>query len=68
MSPRRVLVALAGAACLLVGVLAAGARAGPGDPGYRGGRSWIDTNGNEVPDGHDDFVHWPMLPPGRDRS
>lgn len=38
---------------------------GPGDPGYLGGRWWIDTNGNEVRDDEDTFLLCPLLPPGR---
>jgi hypothetical protein len=46
-------------------LLANGATAyGPGDPGYRGGRWWID-NGNGYPDAGDTFVLCPLLGPGR---
>lgn len=38
---------------------------GPGDPGYRGGRWWIDANNNGVIDAGDNFVLCPLLGPGR---
>jgi hypothetical protein len=38
---------------------------GPGDPGYLGGRWWIDVNGNGVQDAGDTFFHCPLLGPGR---
>lgn len=38
---------------------------GPGDPGYRGGRWWVDMNGNGVQDAGDRFFLCPLLPPGR---
>ena len=38
---------------------------GPGDPGYRGGRWWIDSNGNGYLDADDAFVLCPLLGPGR---
>jgi hypothetical protein len=38
---------------------------GPGDPGYLGGRWWIDTNGNNVMDPTDTYFHCPLLGPGR---
>jgi hypothetical protein len=38
---------------------------GPGDPGYLGGRWWVDLNGNNVMDGGDRFFHCPLLGPGR---
>ncbi|MBI4761804.1 MAG: hypothetical protein ACOYYF_08100 [Chloroflexota bacterium] len=38
---------------------------GPGDPGYLGGRWWIDTNGNDVMDEGDHFFLCPLLGPGR---
>ena len=37
---------------------------GPGDPGYKGGRWWIDTNGNEVRDEGDTFFLCPLQGPG----
>jgi len=43
---------------------------GPGDPGYLGGRWWIDANGNGEmdPPGADGDVYLlcPLLPPGRE--
>jgi hypothetical protein len=47
---------------------------GPGDPGYRGGRWWIDGNGNDVmdePDGtstSDVYFSCPLLGPGRETA
>lgn len=38
---------------------------GPGDPGYLGGRWWVDENGNGVQDADDRFFHCPLLGPGR---
>jgi hypothetical protein len=38
---------------------------GPGDPGYLGGRWWIDVNGNNIMDAGDTFFHCPLLGPGR---
>jgi hypothetical protein len=38
---------------------------GPGDPGYLGGRWWMDTNGNHVQDEEDHFFLCPLLGPGR---
>lgn len=38
---------------------------GPGDPGYLGGRWWVDVNGNGMQDVGDRFFHCPLLPPGR---
>jgi hypothetical protein len=38
---------------------------GPGDPGYLGGRWWIDANGNGLQDADDTFLLCPLLPPGR---
>jgi len=38
---------------------------GPGDPGYLGGRWWIDTNGNDMQDAEDTFLLCPLLGPGR---
>ena len=38
---------------------------GPGDPGYVGGRWWIDLNGNGEMDPADKFFLCPLLGPGR---
>jgi hypothetical protein len=38
---------------------------GPGQPGYLGGRWWVDENGNGVQDAEDHFFSCPLLPPGR---
>ena len=38
---------------------------GPGDPGYLGGRWWMDTNGNDVMDAADHFFLCPLLGPGQ---
>ena len=38
---------------------------GPGDPGYLGGRWWVDVNGNGMQDEGDTFFHCPLLGPGR---
>jgi hypothetical protein len=38
---------------------------GPGDPGYLGGRWWIDSNGNNMQDPGDTYLLCPLLPPGR---
>jgi hypothetical protein len=38
---------------------------GPGDPGYRGGRWWVDVNNNEEMDEGDNYLLCPLLPPGR---
>jgi hypothetical protein len=38
---------------------------GPGDPGYVGGRWWIDSNGNDIQDATDTYLLCPLLPPGR---
>lgn len=38
---------------------------GPGQPGYVGGRWWVDVNGNSVQDSEDHFFLCPLLPPGR---
>jgi hypothetical protein len=38
---------------------------GPGDPGYLGGRWWVDVNGNGIQDAGDTFFHCPLLGPGR---
>ncbi|MCB1128462.1 MAG: hypothetical protein KDM81_18345 [Verrucomicrobiae bacterium] len=37
---------------------------GPGDPGYLGGRWWIDTDGNGERDDTDTYLLCPLLPPG----
>ena len=39
---------------------------GPGDPGYVGGRWWVDANGNGEMDEGDAFFPCPLLGPGRD--
>jgi len=41
---------------------------GPGDPGYLGGRWWVDENGNGEQDEGDKFLLCPLLPPGRPYS
>lgn len=38
---------------------------GPGDPGYIGGRWWVDANGNGEMDGGDSYFSCPLLGPGR---
>ncbi len=38
---------------------------GPGQPGYLGGRWWVDANGNGVQDADDSYLLCPLLPPGR---
>ncbi|MGE5123417.1 MAG: hypothetical protein ACM3H7_02800 [Acidobacteriaceae bacterium] len=38
---------------------------GPGDPGYLGGRWWVDMNGNGIQDAGDAFLLCPLLGPGR---
>jgi hypothetical protein len=38
---------------------------GPGDQGYRGGRWWVDVNGNDMMDEGDHFFSCPLLGPGR---
>ena len=38
---------------------------GPGDPGYLGGRWWVDVNGNNVQDEGDRFLLCMLLGPGR---
>ncbi len=38
---------------------------GPGDPGYLGGRWWVDANDNGVMDGDDAYFLCPLLGPGR---
>lgn len=37
---------------------------GPGDPGYVGGRWWVDVNGDEKMDVGDKFFSCPLLGPG----
>lgn len=39
---------------------------GPGDPGYLGGRWWVDSNGNGVQDPDDHYFLCPLLGPGRE--
>jgi hypothetical protein len=39
---------------------------GPGDPGYVGGRWWVDDNGNGEMDSEDAYFMCPLLGPGRD--
>jgi hypothetical protein len=41
---------------------------GPGDPGYLGGRWWIDNNGNNEMDEGDTFLLCPLLGPGYELS
>jgi len=38
---------------------------GPGDPGYLGGRWWVDVNGNGEQDEEDSYLLCPLLPQGR---
>ena len=38
---------------------------GPGDPGYVGGRWWVDTNLDGVQDNMDTYFSCPLLGPGR---
>jgi hypothetical protein len=38
---------------------------GPGQPGYLGGRWWVDVNANGVQDPDDAYLLCPLLPPGR---
>ena len=40
---------------------------GPGDPESKGGRWWLDLNGNDVmdPEGIDHYFNCPLLGPGR---
>ena len=38
---------------------------GPGDPGYLGGRWWVDTNANGMMDATDHYFLCPLLGPGR---
>ncbi len=37
---------------------------GPGDPGYKGGRWWVDSNPNGYQDAQDTFFLCPLLGPG----
>ncbi len=37
---------------------------GPGDPGYLGGRWWVDANGNGEQDAGDVYFICPLLGPG----
>jgi hypothetical protein len=37
---------------------------GPGDPEYRGGRWWVDANGNGHMDMYDVYFSCPLLGPG----
>jgi hypothetical protein len=39
---------------------------GPGDTGYRGGRWWLDLNGNREMDAGDKYFSCPLLGPGRE--
>jgi len=39
---------------------------GPGDPGYLGGRWWVDVNGNGMQDEGDRYLLCPLLGPGRE--
>ncbi len=38
---------------------------GPGQPGYLGGRWWVDTNGNGIMDPTDTYFLCPLVGPGR---
>ena len=38
---------------------------GPGTPGHKGGRWWVDVNGNGQMDEGDHFFSCPLLGPGR---
>jgi hypothetical protein len=38
---------------------------GPGDPGYLGGRWWVDTDENGIMDATDHYFLCPLLGPGR---
>jgi hypothetical protein len=38
---------------------------GPGNPGYLGGRWWVDVNGNNLMDDGDRFLLCMLLGPGR---
>jgi hypothetical protein len=39
---------------------------GPGDPGYVGGRWWVDVNHNDMQDPGDTYFLCPLLGPGRE--
>jgi hypothetical protein len=39
---------------------------GPGDPGYVGGRWWVDLDGNDEMDPDDRYFECPLLGPGRE--
>jgi hypothetical protein len=39
---------------------------GPGDPGYVGGRWWVDVNGDGEMDDGDHYFVCPLLGPGRE--
>ena len=39
---------------------------GPGDPGYLGGRWWVDLNANGEQDEDDHYFLCPLLGPGRE--
>jgi hypothetical protein len=39
---------------------------GPGDPGYVGGRWWVDANPNGYQDEYDVYFSCPLLGPGRE--
>ena len=39
---------------------------GPGDPGYIGGRWWVDINGDNIQDDGDHFFMCPLQGPGRE--
>jgi hypothetical protein len=39
---------------------------GPGNPGYLGGRWWVDVNGNNTMDEGDRFLLCMLLGPGRE--
>ncbi len=39
---------------------------GPGDPGYLGGRWWVDLNGDREMNEGDHFFSCPLLGPGRE--
>ena len=38
---------------------------GPGTPGHKGGRWWVDANGDGAMDDGDSFFSCPLLGPGR---
>ncbi len=41
---------------------------GPGDPGYLGGRWWLDVNGDGEMDEEDKYFSCPLLGPGREEA